>query len=262
MIKLKCKIEGGRLITVASLNKKIRTGATLTLTEDELANDEVQYLINKGFLVNNGDAESQLIVDRKPEEVTLFCTLPSNRRVTLDSIKATVNGQSAIMIPSKYLNNDDVKYSLSHGILTSDLSQTLAPAEGVKEVNSVTPPVPSEDGGVDEVKIDEVSKSNSKTEPEKFRADSDIKNSFKEVAEEVYSAEEVKEEAKEEIKKEAPPAKTAQADKKNVAKKSHTASKKKSPTKAKGRPVRKKAATKPTTSPVSDLAKDIYSENS
>jgi hypothetical protein len=270
MIRLKCNVEGGRLITIASLNRLVRDGNFVDIKEDELYNSEIQYLITKGFLVKEshegGDVNSNLQkeVSLTPTTTRLFCTLDRVRRLTLDSIKATVNGQGFIEIPVSALGHNDIDYALQQGFLTTVGEDGEADNGEPDEVEVTASDSDIVEDDLNEVSIDEISKTIAKKPKVKFRSDSETEESFKSIGSEVYESnfenDEKIEKVEEKVEEKAPVKPKAKTAKKKTQRKPA----------AKKKPARKRTAKKTTTpektavsqkNELESMAKNIYADN-
>jgi len=117
MIKMVCAIEGERTITMDSCGiSKIKNGDIISIKNEDLIQPEIQFLMRKEILTVVEETESEFTPEEKnylrPSVVVYECYVPDGRKLTLDSIKGTVETGKRIEIKAADINNEDVAYAI------------------------------------------------------------------------------------------------------------------------------------------------------
>jgi hypothetical protein len=285
MIELKCTSNNEKLYLIDSLGIKMRDGYVFTIEDQDINNPEVKAFIRLGILsADTPEATLEIKEELKESLVTFKCTLPRFKRMTIDSIKGTVQGQCVIGIPLNLVNNQDIKMAVNTGYLikVEEGSKELEKAvevtkesakpkevqqiikdmyedekpQGIADISLDTTPETIKDNNkileLDEVSISEVTESDSKKKAQpKFRVNDEKKAKLNKIGMDIYSEEASKEPVKATAKKRGRPAKAKTEVKAPAKKRGRPAKAKtevkaevKAPAKKRGRPAKAKTEVK------------------
>lgn len=149
MIKMKCKVEGNRIITIDACGlTRIKNGDIFNIKNEDLIKPEIQFLISRNIISIEGESESQYILEEKkqskPTSVLFKCNIDKGRKLTLDSIKGTVMGGEKIEIKSSDIYNKDITDAITRNLISpvnpNILIKTTKPTEQKTETPKVDSP--------------------------------------------------------------------------------------------------------------------------
>jgi hypothetical protein len=203
MTKLTCHLDGGRMVSLESLNKRtLRNGNEIEITEEQLGSPEIQFLIKRGVLVKSGGDSSDSGEIEAEEKAVLKCTLSPARRLTLDSVKGSLNGGGTIEVKYSDLSNADIRSCLLNGVLENISASQADQAEEIERYEESsqeevvetenaetveTPEAPEEttEESFEDVTIGEVKESGTIAEQPKSRIDDSMRALFENIGKEI-----------------------------------------------------------------------------
>jgi len=204
MIKMKCKIDGKRTVVLDSCGiSKIKDGDIFSIKNEDVIQPEIQFLISKNILTVIEEIKDPLVIETKdyirPSFVVFKCNLSEKRKLTLDSIKGTVQGGQKIEIKTADITNEDIAYAIRNNYIKAIQDTTeIAEKNEIKPIIEAkvdsTATISKETASdilkeaekiVEDVSIEEVTEKVEKEDVPKFRVNENVDNVLKELGEEI-----------------------------------------------------------------------------